>query len=130
MRDKEKYNAYMREYHIKRYYSLRNGAIVKLGGECILCGGKEGLQLDHIDPKSKEIDISKMLNVSLERFWKEVSKCQLLCKACHAKKTVLERGQKIAKGTHGTLSSYRYCKCDICKKAKSDYTKANKYRYV
>ena len=113
----------MREYHLKRYYRLRNDAIKYLGGKCIKCNKTENLELDHKDKETKEIEVSMMLNVSLEKFWKEVKKCQLLCSKCHSKKTILESGKKIAKGTHGTISSYRYCKCDLCKNAARQCTK-------
>jgi len=47
----------------------------------------------------------------------------LLCKKCHEEKTLLDMGRVSAKITHGTVSSYRYCKCELCKKAKSEYMK-------
>lgn len=37
VRDKEKYNAYMREYNLKRYYRLKREAAEKLGGQCVNC---------------------------------------------------------------------------------------------
>lgn len=46
---------------------------------------------------------------------------QLLCRSCHEAKTLVDRGQESAKESHGTLSSYKYCKCNLCKKAKADY---------
>lgn len=119
--NKEEYNAYMRIYHIKRYRRLRNEALIFLGGKCTKCGSLNKLELDHIDRETKSIEVSQMLNVSLKKFWNEVKKCQILCRPCHIEKTILERGYKIAKGTHGTLSSYRYCKCEICKKVHNAY---------
>jgi len=59
-----------------------------------------------------------------EVFDLEISKCQLLCKKCHEEKTLLDMGRVSAKITHGTLSSYRYCKCGSCKKAKSEYMRS------
>ena len=46
-----------------------------------------------------------------------MKKCQLLCKKHHTDKTIVDTGKKLAKGTHGTISSYRYCKCDACREA-------------
>ena len=126
VRNKEKYNAYMRQYHLKRYYRLRNEAIISLGGKCKICGSRERLELDHISKETKEIEVSQMLSVSLDRFWKEVAKCQLLCKSCHSDKTIDDLGRKKAKGNHGTISCYRYCKCDLCKRAWYDHN--NEYR--
>ncbi len=119
--NKERYNAYMRKNHLKRYHRLRKEAVDSLGGRCVKCSSKEKLELDHINPKDKSIEVSMMLNVSLKRFWEEVKKCQLLCKPCHSIKTILEQGKKPARGTHGTLSAHRYCKCDKCREAKNKY---------
>lgn len=122
-KDKNSYNIYMRDYHLKRYYRMRGEAIKYLGGKCSKCSSLKKLQLDHIDPSTKEIEVSMLLNVSKVRFWLEVKKCQLLCQPCHALKTILEQGKKPAKGTHGTLSAYRYCKCELCKSVKREYTR-------
>lgn len=111
-------NEYAREYNLKRYHRLRSEALDTLGGKCKKCRSTSVLELDHIDPKTKTMDISKMLNSSIKVFWEEVTKCQILCKDCHKIKSVLERGFKLAKGKHGTLSSYRYCKCELCREAK------------
>lgn len=122
--NKNEYNKYMREYHIQRYYRLRNQALILLGNKCRVCGSKEKLQIDHVNRKFKSFEVTRMLSVSLKRFYNEIKKCQILCQTCHADKTALELGKKIARNTHGTLSSYRYCKCNICKKVNSDYMKA------
>ena len=123
---KEEYNEYMRKNHVKRYRRIKGEAILKLGGKCVKCSKVDNLQFDHIDPKTKKMEIAEAYSRSAEVFWKEVAKCQLLCRGCHADKTTIEKGFKIARGTHGTLSSYRYCKCDLCKKAKSDWMKKYK----
>ena len=116
-------NEYMNNYMKERYLKRRLKAIERLGGKCINCESKENLQFDHIDPLTKVASIAKMSSMSEEKFWLEVDKCQLLCLRCHQSKTLLDLNQQNAKITHGTLSSYRYCKCDLCKKAKSDYMK-------
>lgn len=124
---REAYNKYMREYHLKLYHERRNEAIDKLGGKCRLCGGIEDLQFDHIKREDKRFDISKyLLRVSRVKYERELMKCQLLCSGCHVEKTLVERGQKPARGTHGTLSSYRYCHCELCKKTKREWQR--KYR--
>ena len=106
-----------------RHYSLRRKEIIKLlGGRCVQCGTKRKLEIDHKDPKKKKLDISRVLTiVENDKLKKELKKCQLLCHSCHMRKTVAERGQSLAKGTHGTLSSYRYCKCQLCIDAHKDY---------
>jgi hypothetical protein len=89
----------------------------------------EDLQIDHIDPADKFAEISQLLTYSEKRLQAEPAKCQLLCGECHEDKSISERGQSPARGTHGTLSAYRYCgppKCDECKGAKRLYAQANK----
>lgn len=120
---KEKYNKYMRKYHINRYYALKEEAIKSLGGTCRVCGGSNDLQIDHKDPKTKEFSVTRILTFSKERLQKELKKCQVLCKDHHNEKTLRECGKKVAKGTHGTVSSYRYCHCESCRKAHNEYVK-------
>lgn len=131
---KDEYNEYMRKYHLKRYYAIRQKAIEILGEKCNKCGSKEKLQFDHIDKNGKKFNVSMWLSKTLGDFWEEIKKCQLLCEKCHIEKTVLERGQKLARGTHGTISSYRYCKCGLCKQAKKEwaieYSKTHKRIFI
>lgn len=107
---------------MKRWYDRRHAeAIETLGGHCAWCPATEGLQFDHIDPSTKTMTIAKMWTASEARFQAELVKCQLLCGPHHQEKSLAERGQKPARGTHGTLSAYRYCgppKCELCKAAK------------
>ena len=117
-------NAYMAAY-MKRWYDRRHAeAVAALGGHCARCLETDELQFDHIDPSTKSMTIAKMWTASEERFQAELAKCQLLCVPHHLEKTLAERGMTAARGTHGSLSSYRYCgppKCDDCKQAKRDY---------
>jgi 5-methylcytosine-specific restriction endonuclease McrA len=122
-KDKEQYRAYMKEYMLKRYNERREKAIEKLGGKCVKCGSTQHLQFDHINPEDKSFTIAVRSSINEKDFWKEIDKCQLLCLECHQQKTITDMGMKPAKGFHGTLSSYRYCRCNLCKKAKSDYMK-------
>ena len=113
---------------LDRYRRRRVIAIGRLGGKCTKCGSVENLQFDHIEPAEKSFTITKMWSVSEERFTAELEKCQLLCVTCHQDKTNEQLGRKRAKGTHGTLSSYRYCKCDMCKKAAREYSRVYRAR--
>ena len=124
-KDPEKYKQYMKDYMLKRYHERRDKAIEKLGGKC-KCGSTEGLQFDHVDPTTKKFTLAKLSSINEADFWKEVDKCQLLCDTCHQSKTLLDLGRVSAKDKHGTLSSYRYCKCDECKAAKATYMKKYK----
>lgn len=115
------YNKYMREYHIKQYYRVRKEMVDSLGGKCAKCGCADGLELDHIDRSTKLLEISKIWAYSKEIRDAELVKCQPLCSDCHSLKSINERGHSPARGTHGSLSSYRYCHCDECKAAKREY---------
>jgi 5-methylcytosine-specific restriction endonuclease McrA len=79
----EKMNAYMKE----RWRKRRLSAIEFLGGHCVDCGTEDGLEFDHIDPKTKVCSIAKASSFSELRFWAEVEKCQLLCTPCHLEKS-------------------------------------------
>jgi hypothetical protein len=120
-KNKAEYNAYMRVYIKERYHRRRKAAIRKLGGKCVRCGSKKQLEFDHKARTSKIADIARIWSYSDRRFWEEVAKCQLLCRPCHQDKSIVDLGFTKAKGTHGTISSYRYCRCDLCKKAHNGY---------
>ncbi len=120
---KETYNAYMRKYKRKRHFTLRQQTIKMLGGKCVTCGSIDNLQFDHRDRNDKIEDPAIFDSISKERFNVEIKKCQLLCRTCHIKKTLKELGKKEAKGFHGTISTYRYCHCELCKQAKIEYRK-------
>lgn len=110
-------NEYMNKYMIERHKKRKQEFVNKLGGKCVKCGSVENLQFDHIDPKTKSFTICDSLSISKEKLEKELEKCQLLCSNCHENKTLKDLGQVSAKTTHGTVSSYRYCKCRLCKDA-------------
>lgn len=120
-------NNYMRVYLLTRYHTRRKKAKEFLGGKCKKCGTEKDLQFDHINRKEKNFTISKLWSISEKRFWEEVKKCQLLCVTCHRQKTLKDMGWSDGHNTHGTLTSYRYCKCQLCKKAKSEW---NKKKYM
>ena len=62
----------------------------KLGGKCVVCGTTENLQIDHIDPFDKSIDISKLINRKNKFLDVELKKCQLLCKHHHIQKNKVD----------------------------------------
>lgn len=94
LKDKEAYNEYMNQYMQKRYWKRRNWAIKVLGKTCAFCDSDEELELDHIDPKTKDFYITKLWNKPIAIFEAEVMKCQLLCSTCHAEKTFLNGDYK------------------------------------
>ena len=59
-----------------------------MGGKCESCGSKTDLQFDHKSPTGKSFAIGDRPDAK-EASWKEeLEKCQLLCGACHLKKTI------------------------------------------
>ena len=109
-------NEYMNNYMQIRWQQRRQQAVEKLGGACVKCGCIDKLEFDHVDLKTKSFTIASGSSFSDKRFWLEIGKCQLLCYDCHKLKHSV-------KGSHGTLSSYRYCKCDLCREAKNKWTR-------
>lgn len=88
-----------------------------LGGKCVCCGSTESLQFDHIDPETKNFNISSKLDHNFESLEQEVMLCQLLCASCHGKKTRKDNGFKGYE--HGTQSMYNNlgCRCTDCRAA-------------
>ena len=113
----------MRIYMLRRYHERRKWATKRLGGKCLRCGAKNNLEFDHINPDSKIFVIARLNTVSYDKFVQEVEKCQLLCRVCHTNKTLKELNRVSARGTHGTLSSYKYCHCRVCKDVHNAYCK-------
>lgn len=130
-KERARYNAYMREYMRKRYHRKRREALNALGGRCVVCGTRRKLEIDHIRPSSKVMSISKIWTYSKVRFWREVRKCQLLCQKHHREKTARDLRKPLAKGTHGTLSAYRWCKpprCELCRAAMRQWRQRRRAR--
>ncbi len=118
-KDRDKYNAYMREYMLVRYHKRRQEAIILLGGVCVDCGSVEDLQFDHIIAKDKTIDISKVWSCSSKRFNEEVSKCVLRCDSCHKIKSRKFDWKIVDHG--GGMSGKNRCQCAPCRKQKTEY---------
>lgn len=121
----EWHNAYNRQRHNR----IRKEYIKTLGGKCVRCASKRNLHFDHIDASTKAYDVGAHLLDSRDKVMAELAKCQLLCQRCHIAKTREGRGQADARKTHGTLSSYRYCKCKKCKAANATYTREHRRKY-
>lgn len=122
MKTKKEYNAYQAKYMKERYYKRRKEALKILGDKCSQCGSDQRLEIDHKIAKKKVFDGTRMTSVSRDKFLQELNNCQLLCRKCHTIKTVeIDLNRKMAKGTHGTYSAHRYCKCSLCKEAFNVY---------
>lgn len=123
---REKYNAYMKRYMLERYHKRMASFKVFLGGKCTSCGSIENLELDHIDRCDKALNISNVWSYSERKYHEELKKCQLLCYKCHKKKTLVDMGMLDARLNHGTVSSYRYCRCNECRTAWNLHSKLYK----
>lgn len=130
MYTKDEAAAYMRKYRKERHAAKRLAAILRLGGVCAQCKSDnvDDLQIDHIDRTQTLFRVPAGFYQSKALQEAEINKCQLLCKACHLTKSLAERGQTSAKGRHGTLSTYRYCKCEVCRAAAAAHALAYKHR--
>ena len=110
------------EYQYKYRQERRNKWLLE-NGPCKHCETWEKLEIDHIDPSTKG-------NFPGWGFWsykeevrnKELKKCQVLCEACHAKKTKEERKRPII---HGTYNAYKHrkCHCSLCREAGREYNR-------
>lgn len=117
LKDKDAYNAYMRQYMLARYHQRRREAIVLLGGKCIDCGHTDDLEFDHVIPK--EIDIGKVWSYNKDRFIAELNKCVLRCSSCHKRKSRKYDWNIVEHG--GGVSGKNRCKCELCRKRKAEY---------
>ena len=71
----------------KKHHSLKEDIVNKLGGKCKMCGSKDRLEFNHIDPLDKTTEASYTHVMSQSEEWK---KCELLCHSCHRKYTTAE----------------------------------------
>lgn len=82
---------YRRQYVREGKRTRRADWIESQGGRCATCGSTDTLEVDHIDPSLKEFEIGAVWAYSEEIRARELAKCQVLCKACHIKKTRADR---------------------------------------
>lgn len=67
-KNKNDYNNYMKQYMLSKYYKRRKQVIEKLGNKCSKCGKTSNLQIDHINPILKNFSLSKLWNITEDRF--------------------------------------------------------------
>lgn len=115
-------NGKMNDYMKQRYNKRRQLAIEHLGGKCICCGSDEDLDFHHKDPSTKLFTIAKASSFGEERFWKEVAKCELLCRDCHTAHHKVEY-------PCGVVQSYWHgCRCDLCRAANAKHGREYKQK--
>lgn len=91
------------------------------GGKCERCGYSKRIpqayDFHHIDPSNKEFTISQSFH-NIERLKKEVDKCSLLCRTCHAE-AHYELNQK--KRTEREKVRKQYLESKRCLTCSSDF---------
>lgn len=77
--------------HNQRVYQSatkkKKKAIEYLGGECNVCGYKKyygALDFHHLNPSEKDLNFRHLKFWKWEKIKKELDKCVLLCRVCHA----------------------------------------------
>ena len=114
---KENYNqymkVYMREYSAKR----RLKALELLGGQCVKCESKDGLQIHHKDPSKKSFTLASGWHHAWAKIEEELSKCEILCNSCHIK-------HHTSSHSHGDVRRYwQGCRCRPCKSANTTHNR-------
>lgn len=91
-------------------------------GPCVVCESTENLVVDHIDPKQKYMNPTKLWSLSIENPIRiaELAKCQVLCLKHHKEKTHAEQSPDAPHGTYRKYSKLK-CRCPECRKANADY---------
>lgn len=90
---------------VRRGHDTRRRAIELMGGKCARCGYAEyscALDFHHVDASTKDVAFGTWRGWSWERVLKELPKCILLCKNCHAVEHHLLR--QAAAANHGGAS--------------------------
>lgn len=117
IKDKNKYNAYMRDYLKDKYEDRRQYVLDTLGGKCA-CGSEENLNATPGADADASFNLSRKLNnAPWDKIVSELKFYSLMCASCISKRTKgVEHG--------GGISGVRNCKCELCKARKAEYQKA------
>ena len=118
-KNKDQQRAYMRQWIRSRRQRWLNE-----NGPCAKCGSSEKLEVDHIDPAQKVEH--RVWSWSEERRNAELAKCQVLCEACHAAKTVEQRPRVAFHGSAGMYGAG--CRCAQCRKGNADSERIRRLR--
>jgi len=123
--------AYQKDYQ-RKWMRDRRLDWVLANGPCKHCGSSEKLEVDHIKREYKTMHTASIWSRRKEVRDKELANCQVLCKACHLKKTISEVDYPGI--VHGTSNGYDHfkCRCEECKEAKKnrsiEYRSRKKYK--
>lgn len=108
----------------RKWMRARRETWLQQNGPC-RCGSWADLEVDHVDPSQKVSH--RIWSWSESRRAAELAKCQVLCGDCHKAKTAQE---KKARAKHGSETMYvKYkCRCDDCRRGRSERRKAERQR--
>lgn len=70
----------------RRKQRVRRTLIDEAGGRCAVCGYDRcvlNMHFHHVDPATKELDMTARVGRSLAAFREEAKKCVLVCANCH-----------------------------------------------
>lgn len=84
-----------RDYQNAWMQERRSAWIISQGGKCIDCSSTENLEIDHVDPKTKEFQPTSLWSRRKEIRDLELAKCVVRCHDCHLLKTI--KGQETSK---------------------------------
>lgn len=109
----------MRNRRLRR----REDLVRYLGGECLRCGSKDDLEIDHRNREDKLFTLSgKGLDTKWSRILEEADKCDLLCSEHHLEKS--KECKDLGQVDHGGgVSGKKNCKCVPCRERKAEYMK-------
>jgi hypothetical protein len=115
-RQRPERQAYQREYQREWLRKRRTDWLADKA--CSVCGVRDRLEIDHIDPATKDPKLKgkagtgALWSWSNERREAELAKCQVLCHSHHLMKT---HGWKTPELPHGR-QRYEYgCRCETCR---------------
>lgn len=115
------YNVFM-TYHGEKKKEYDREWVAKRRAEwfadkcCVVCGATERLELDHINPPTKDPKLKPgtgLWSWSKERREIELAKCQVLCHQHHLEKTARDYAEAMQHGTSHMYDKYG-CRCEDC----------------
>lgn len=122
-----------KRYLRERYAQQRSDMYAYLGGVCVVCGSTEQLEIDHVNWREKSFPVGQLWPVKkLPEVYRELDKCQLLCKDHHLEKSSVDQREIAAEMRspfkHGTTYSFMKakCTCDECKVARDEFNRGRR----
>lgn len=104
-----------RAYNRRRREAWRERVLEYLGGECVVCGSTDQLNIHHKRGTDVAFKLSGAWCWKWERQVAELAKCELRCDTHHREDYAAE---------HGTKSGYGSgCRCDACVNARRKYNR-------